>query len=299
VEFKMQTKALLAVSAFALLAGCATAGPAMPGLQAVERVTAPTPQTAESFAERGLYQQAAAAYGAALKTNAEDADARFGLAEVLFKAGKPEVAKVEFAKLLTNADWKLRGLEGIGRSSLATGDREGARDAFNQVVAEDTKAWKSWLGLAELYDLDKNWVKADEAYALALTSTTQPAIIYNNQGLSRLARGEASWAADHFRLALATDPTLTRAANNLEIAEAVLGKSIEKVSASERDARERARKLNNAGYVAMMQNRPEEARAFYQAAMETHPSFYPPAFQNLQTLDAAHPKVTSTEEAAH
>ncbi len=56
-----------------------------------------------------------------------------------------------------------------------------------------------------------------------------------------------------------TDPTLTRAATNLEIAEAVLGKSIEKVNASERDARERAQ-LNNAGYVAMMQNRPDEAR---------------------------------------
>ncbi len=117
----MQTKALLAVSAFALLAGCATAGPAMPEMQAFERVTAPAPQTAEAFAERGLYQQAScAAYGAALKTNAEDAEARFGLAEVLFKAGKPEVAKVEFGKLLTNADWKPRGLEGIGRSSLAT-----------------------------------------------------------------------------------------------------------------------------------------------------------------------------------
>ncbi len=118
------------------------------------------------------------------------------------------------------------------------------------------------------------------------TSTNQPALIYNNQGVSRLARGEAQWAAEHFRQALATDPSFERANTNLQLAEAMLGKSAQTIEASERDSRERARKLNNAGYVAMLQGRPDEARTFYEAALKEHPAFYPQAYQNMMTLNA-------------
>jgi Tfp pilus assembly protein PilF len=288
----MHTRMLLAASAMALLGACATTTP-VPDIQPVQRLSGATPQTADTFAQRGAYAQAAAAYLNVLQANPDDATARYGLAETLRKGGKLDEAKVEYAKLATTAEWKLRALEGLGLTSLAAGDRASARQSLNEVVAEDAKAWKAWVGIAELHDLERQWDKADEAYAMALVSTTQPAIIYNNQGLSRLARGEPEWAAEHFKQALVTDPTLVRAQTNLEIAEAYAGKSLDKVSASERDSRERARKLNNSGYVAMLQNRPDEARSFFQAALEQHPSFYPQAFQNLQMLDAAKPKTVA------
>src|SRR5262245_19835748 len=210
----MRMKLLIAATALAGLGACAT--PTLPEVKPLERSSGTiTPQSAESLAKNGYYAEAAIAYQSQLAANAEDPAARFGLADALRRGGRANEAKLEYAKLLSNGDWKLRALEGMGQASMASGDRAGARDSFNQVVAEDTKAWKSWLGIAQLYDLDRNWAKADEAYALALASTTQPALIYNNQGLSRLARGEAAWAADHFRMALATDPTLIRAATNL------------------------------------------------------------------------------------
>ncbi|HEV7692024.1 MAG TPA: tetratricopeptide repeat protein [Hyphomonadaceae bacterium] len=268
-----------------LLGACATT--ASPDIRPVERMTAISPLNPDQLMERGLYDRAVAVYKAQLDSKPDDAGARFGLAEALRKSGKLKDAGAEYTKLLEIPEWKLRALEGIGETRLGSGDNDGAREAFTNVVAEDTKAWKSWLGLAQLHDFAKEWAQADEAYANALASTDRPALIYNNQGLSHLARGEAKWASDHFRLALVTDPSLTRAQTNLEIAEAANGASLEKLKASDRDAKERARKLNNAGYVAMLQDRPEEARAFYQAAIEEHPSFYPLAFQNLQTLESA------------
>jgi Flp pilus assembly protein TadD len=268
-----------------LLGACATTP--SPDIRPVERMTAISPLNPEQLMERGLYDRAVSVYKAQLDSKPDDASARFGLAEALRKSGKLKDAGAEYTKLLEIADWKLRALEGIGETRLGSGDNDGAREAFANVVAEDTKAWKAWLGLAQLHDFAKEWAQADEAYANALASTNSPALIYNNEGLSHLARGEAKWAAEHFKLALVTDPSLTRAQTNLELAEAANGASLDKLKASERDAKERARKLNNAGYVAMLQDRPEEARAFYQAAMEEHPAFYPKAFQNLQTLEAA------------
>jgi Flp pilus assembly protein TadD len=284
----MQIRIPLAVSALALLGACATASPSLPEISPLQRVSnAVTPETAETLAARGMYAQAITAYRAALKTNADNAGARYGLAEALRKSDKLNDAKIEFTALLTSPDWKLRALEGLGRTSFMMSDRPGALDSFNLVVAEDANAWGSWLGIAEIHDLNRDWDKADQAYALALAATKEPAVIYNNQGVSKLARGDAAGAVELFRSALAADVNFKRAAINLELAEAVAGKSVATISASEQDARERARKLNNYGYVAMLQNRPDEARAFYQAALKEHPSFYPLAYQNLKELDAA------------
>jgi Tfp pilus assembly protein PilF len=293
MELSMRNQILLAVSALAILGGCATATPPPKfDITPLQRMSQPTPKSAENLLAQGYYAEAVTAFGSLVTSDPGNASAQFGLSEALRKGGRGDDAKIQYLKLAANSDWKLRAIEGVGKTAMSTGDKEGAQTAFEQVVAEDAKAWQSWLGLAQIYDLDHNWAKADEAYAMALASTTQPALIYNNEGLSHLARGEAEWAAEHFKLALSTDPTMKRAATNLEIAESVSGKSLTKVTASERDAKERARKLNNAGYVAMMQNRPAEARAFFQAALEEHPSFYAQAFQNLQTLDAARPKNT-------
>lgn len=281
----MHKRSILAISALALLGGCATT--AMPEISPLELAShGVTPETAQTLADKGYYTQAMAGYRAALKANPEDAASRYGLAEALRRTGKPDEAKIELAMLLDNSEWKARALEGLGRITFAAGDRASAFGMFNQAVAENPKAWNSWLGIAQLHDLNKEWVKADEAYAFALAASDQPAVVYNNQGVSKLARGEAGYAAEFFRSALSANPKMERAKINLELAEAVKGKSVQAVSASEQDARQRARALNNYGYVAMMQDRPEEARAFYQAAIKEHPSFYPQAYQNLKTLDA-------------
>jgi Flp pilus assembly protein TadD len=282
----MRFRILLAVGAFALVGACATSS--YPEISPLQRTSnSMTPETADTFALRGMYAQAITGYRAALKANPEDAASRYSLAEALRKSDKFNDARTEFTALLAEPDWKLRALEGLGRTSFAMGDRIGALESFNQVVAVDAQAWGSWLGIAQIHDLNRNWAQADRAYALAVSAAKEPAIIYNNHGVSKLARGDAAGAAELFRSALAADAKFNRAANNLELAEAVAGRSVEAISASEQDGRERARKLNNYGYVAMLQNRPDEARAFYLAAIKEHPSFYPLAYQNLKELDAS------------
>ena len=232
---------------------------------------------------RGYYGQAAAAYRAALKTDPADAGARYGLAEAERMTGKLDEAWADYHALAELPEWKARASEGLGRVALSRGDRDVALEKFNAVVSDDPAAWHSWLAIAQIQDLEKQWAKADEAYALALAASKEPAAVYNNQGVSMMARGEPAAATGLFRSALAADPKMTRASTNLDLAMAASGASAA-IDSANGDARERARKLNNYGYVAMMQNRDDDAKRYYEAAIKEHPSFYALAFNNLKTL---------------
>jgi Flp pilus assembly protein TadD len=276
----------IAVSAAALLGACATPVDVTP----VERGSnLLTPEKAETLLARGYYDQAAATYSKALEANAADMVARHGLAEAQRLAGKFDASTENYRQLMAVPEWKPRAIEGLARIDFAKGDRAAALEKFSAVVKDDQWAWKSWLAIAQLSDLSGDWTKADEAYGMALAATKEPAAVYNNHGVSLLARGHALAAADLFRKALAADPKLVQARTNIDLAEARAGKKASLEGAGN-DARERARLLNNYGYIAMLQDRPEDAKRYYEAAMKEHPSFYALAYNNLTAMQGANEK---------
>ncbi len=274
----MKIRLAIAVSAAALLCACAsTPVEVTPVERGTNLISA---DNAETLLARGYYEKAAAAYRKAIAANPDDAAARYGLAEAERLSGDLESAVKDYQQLMDVADWKLRAVEGLARIDFARGDRAAAMEKFSAVVKEDQWAWKSWLAIAQLSDLSGDWAKADEAYGMALAASKDPAPVYNNHGVSLLARGHALAAADLFRKALAADPKLAQAKTNIDLAEARAGKKATLDSAGN-DARERARTLNNFGYVAALQGRQEEARRYYEAALKEHPSFYALAYNNL------------------
>jgi Tfp pilus assembly protein PilF len=273
-----------ALISMAVLIGACASAPV--DISPVERGSNVLPDEAETLLARGYSDQAAAAYRLALEANPADAAARHGLAEALRYGGKLDLAADSYRQLLAAPEWRLHGIEGLARIDFATGDRTGAMDKFSVVVKDDPWAWKSWLAIAQLSDLSGNWAKADEAYAMALAATKEPAAVYNNHGVSMLGRGHAGGALELFRKALAANPKLAEARTNLDLAEASTGKKA-MLDTAGHDARERARSLNNFGYVAMLLDRREEARRYYEAAMKEHPSFYALAYNNLQSMQEA------------
>ncbi|MGE0408809.1 MAG: tetratricopeptide repeat protein [Amphiplicatus sp.] len=266
-------------------AGCAADKPA-PEIAMVERISGATRAQADALARDGRHKEAAAAYRALLSTDSSDVAARYGLAEALRSGGEAQAARAEYLAVAEVPEWRVRALEGLGQAALITGDQNGAYEALTAAVAEDAKAWRAWLGLAQLRDLAHDWAKADEAYGAALAAGGDKPVIYNNHGVSMLARGEPGEAAGLFRKALAADSNFDRAATNLELANASSAASLSEIAAAEPDARKRAQKLNNAGYVAMLQGRLDEAERFFDAAIKAHPAFYGIAYENLKVLKA-------------
>lgn len=284
----MLRNALMTASFCLFASGCSLMQPKTPEITPVNRVTdSASLGRAEKFADAGQHDRAIAAFRGVLEQEPDNAEARYGLAEALRQSGQAEASKVEYLKIADDPDWRSKALEGVGHANLVTGDHNGAFEALTEAVNGDLGAWRAWLGLAQLRDLAKDWENADQAYGAALAVSDTPAIVLNNQGVSMLARGQAQEAAAYFRRALEADPKFERAATNLELANAsISGASLEAMAAAEPNAKIRAQKLNNYGYVAMLQGRHAEAERLFQAAIEAHPSFYAIAFENMKVLKA-------------
>ena len=240
---------------------------------------------AEAASEAGAWAEAIAGYRTVLSNAPDDATARFGLAEALRRSGATDEAIGEYLKIVSDDAYRIGALEGLGFAYLASGDEASAGESFDIALAEDPRAWRAGLGKAQIADFQRDWLAADVAYEAALLATEEAALVLNNYGVSKLARNEARAAENLFRRALEIDPSFERARINLELAAAVINPTID-AQGENADPRKRAQRLNNRGYVAMLQRRFGEAEALFRQAIETHPAFYAAAYENLQILKA-------------
>jgi Flp pilus assembly protein TadD len=281
----MRLNLLPAVSAFALLGACAT-GYNTTGMAPVERIadhlTTTGADRAQMLAANGNFEAAAALYQTQVDADPANAELKHRLAETYRLAGNASRSRAVFLEIVTVEGWQARGFEGLGRVAVTAGDPAGAQQAFESATAADPWAWRSWLALAQLSDFEANWEQADAHYAAALGATKEPAIVYNNLGISFMARGNPEYAAHLFSQALQHDPTLAKARTNLDLAEAAAGKTTP--ASGSADSRDQARRLNNFAYVAEMQDRREDALRLYEAAIQQHPAFYAKAFNRLTEL---------------
>jgi Flp pilus assembly protein TadD len=282
----------LAAAMFAAAGACSTfekAGLVKAESQAAPKVSeniAPPADASQGWRllEAGQVAEAVAAFRSRLAAAPEDSDARYGYAEALRHGGRFDMAEAEYLKVADDPQYRVRALEGIGHVRLSLGDNEGAYEALTAAVEEGGESWRAWLGLAQLRDLARDWPTADAAYAEALEAGGAPATVHNNHGVSMLARGDAAAAAALFRKALAEDPSSERAATNLELALAAQGGAGAGLAENEPDPKLRAQKLNNFGYVAMLQGRLDEAEGLFRKAIAAHPSFYSVAYENLSIV---------------
>ena len=132
-----------------------------------------------------------------------------------------------------------------------------------------------------LADLGRDWKAADSAYARALALSQGQAEVLNNQGWSRLLRGDWSGAVGFFEQGAALDPKSERMANNLELARAALAGDLPGRRAGESD-RDWAARLNDAGVAAEAMGDTRRAVAGFTQALEASGAWYARAANNLE-----------------
>jgi len=297
-KMSMRFNLLAAACAITLLGACTTTydtGAVAPVERIADHLSATGADRAEMLAANGNFGSAAVLYQAQVVEEPKNIELKHKLAEAYRLGGNPAQARAVFLEIAAVDGWQARGLEGVGRVAMSSGDLSAAQQAFESATLSEPLAWRSWLALAQLSDLESSWAKADERYAIALSVTTEPAVVYNNLGISFMARGNPEHAATIFREALQKDPTLAKARTNLDLAEAAAGRALP--ASDTADSRERARRLNNFAYVAEIQDRRQDAILLYEAAVQQHPAFYAKAFNRLSELKRLPPPAEDKHDA--
>ena len=265
------------------LMGCATQLPFQAGDRAA--TTAPVSQArmeALRLVDARRFAEAQAMLQPLLAANPVDAEVKLALGECALGLGKLDDAGPLFASLVNDPALRPRALQGLGITLMHQGDAEGAAGALQQATEADPSLWRAWNGLAQAYDFQHQWDQSRTAYEKALQTAPNTAIIYNNLGMSLLAQDRFDEAIESFGEARTADPSLTIVETNRQLALAMQQRYPEATFATAPE--EKAKLLNNAGYVALMKGDYDRAERFFVQAAETSPTYYAPAHENLEIL---------------
>ena len=262
----------MVIFAALLLAGCSTVQQLTHG--GLTATPAPSADDMRRDADKKLaafdYPGAEAGYRAVLVKNPADDAARLGMAESQLGQRKLDDARATFASLTDTPAYEALAHQGVGLVELRAGNLDAATTALKAAVDKNDALWRAWNALGQAYDLSKNWEASADAYAHALKNTPDASFVHNNIGVSLLAQGRYDDALKEFDGVLKINPKLTTARTNRQITLALMQRYPDAVAGMAPE--DKARALNNIGYIAMLKGDYDSAEKYFDQAMQENPN---------------------------
>lgn len=202
--------------------------------------------------------------------------------QISLSRGRYDDALSQFRAAEQVAAIRAAALEGEGLALALNGRSKDALPVLKKAVAEGPGQWRAWNALGGLYDDQRAWADADDAYAKALTASDAPAIVLNNRGYSRLLRNQLDGAVADFVEVLRLRPDLEVARTNLRLAMALKGEYARATAGG--DKADQAVRLNNAGFAALVRGDYGKAESLLQEAIQQKGQYYDLAAANLELV---------------
>ena len=263
-----------------VLAGCEAMSPSKPELVGELDVIEATELTDVMLSLRDPLE-AAAYFREKLARDPENERYMRGLATSLVRANRPAEAALAYERLIaagiaTDEDRLL-----YAEALVKGGDITKAKEELDK-IPPTKESYKRYLLEAIVADNTEDWKRADSFYQTARGLTARPAPVLNNWGMSKLARGDYTSAANLFQEAITFDPTMFQAKNNLVTARARNRQyQLPVIPMTEI---EEAELLYNSAIIATRQGDLDVARGLLELSIETHPSHFSEATQALTSL---------------
>lgn len=207
----------------------------------------------------------------------EIAVARMALAK-----GQDAEAEARFSAIAQAGTADCRVDEGLGIARMRLGRAEQAAELLRRAVDRCAGRWRAWNALGAAYDVAKSWALSAAAYERAFQLTDRPVQVLNNYGLSLMAQGEAAKAVVIFANARQLAPDDARIIANGDAAQVMAGRDIDRRPAD--DANSWAKRLGDAGRVALRMGDAVKARAYLSRAVTESESFQPEAAAALAAM---------------
>ncbi|NNU81249.1 hypothetical protein HMH01_12460 [Halovulum dunhuangense] len=209
-------------------------------------------------------------------------DFQQGFALALMRAKRPAEAVLAFRALdeagNMTADDRLKYAEAL----IQTGEWAPGKAQLDQ-IPPTLETYDRYRLEAMVADNSKQWARADAYYEQARNMTTRPASIFNNWGISKLARGDRTGAEEMFTRAISYDSKMFNAKNNLAISRA--SRRVYDLPIVPLTAVEQAELLHNIALQAIRNGDVEVGRGLLEEAVERHPRHFPEAADKLAALE--------------
>lgn len=226
-------------------------------------------------------KQAVGYFQKSLAQEPDRVDFQRGFARSLMRAKRPTESAAAFKEMdargnLNNTDRLFYAEALIQSANWQEAERQ--LDAVPPTV----ETYDRYRLEAMIADFQKEWTKSDSFYDIARGLTTRPAPIYNNWGISKMARGDRRAAEEMFIKAISYDQNMFSAKNNLAISRAK--RKIYDLPAIPMKPRERAELYHNIALQAIRNGDVEIGRGLLEQALETHPQHFDSAQTKLDAL---------------
>jgi Flp pilus assembly protein TadD len=193
---------------------------------------------------------------------------------------RDDEALTAFDAVLVGSPKNCTALEGAGVAATRLRDFDRALRRLETATQNCAERWRVWNALGVVADQQQDWEKAEKAYQTAARLSPGNAEILNNHGYSLMLRRQFDGAARMFEAARRLAPDSLRIANNLDVARASAGKNID-VSSARESKDQLAKRLNNAGYAALMSGDAKTAQSYFDRAVSLSGSYFKRASDNL------------------
>lgn len=211
------------------------------------------------------------------------ADLRRGLALSLGRAGDHEAAAAAWDQVIATGSATAEDRTERAGALVRLARWDAARAALD-AIPPTHETYDRYRLEGILADVARQWDRADSFYEIAAGLTDTPAGIYNNWGYSRLSRGDPAGAERLFGRALAEEPDLFTAKNNLVLARG--SRRDYALPAVRMTQEERAQLLHTLALTAIKQGDVATGRGLLIDAVASHPRHFEPAAAALAALGA-------------
>lgn len=233
--------------------------------------------------DAGRLEEAKLLIGRAVSAGASGVPVDRMVAKLAFASHKYAEALAGYQRLTASSEKQPGDCVNGAIAALEIGKPTEAKPLVDCATASPNASWRAWNARGVLADFNQDWSGADEAYSRAHQLAPNEARIINNEGWSKLLRGDWAGAIPFFEQAASIGGASERIANNLELAKAALAADLPKREAGE-SARDWAARLNDAGVAASLLGEKQRAIAAFTQALDANPSWYDRASNNLKAV---------------
>jgi len=234
----------------------------------------------DAHLQQGNLQLAKVQYEKVLNVAPERILARYKLAVIYLEQGNSQEAHDQFHQIL---DYDLNfapAYEGMGRALLKMEKDREAEQEFQAALLYDSELWTSTNYLGIVADRRHAHKDAIRMYEVALEKKVGNPAILNNLGMAYYLDQQYENAVRTYQDALKSGGNNSKIANNLGLALTKLGHYDLAYDAYTRGM-EPAKAYNNLGVAFLEERQFARASRCFEKAIETQPTFYEKAKENL------------------